>query len=124
MLVDDNREMLELMRVMLGSITDRQINCFLSAPQALAELKTAPHAFQLVITDLDMPEMNGIEFRQAIDRVAPQVPVILATGSASISEAEAREAGFSGLFRKPSSLAVLREAIAKLSLPAPFAVAT
>jgi two-component system cell cycle sensor histidine kinase/response regulator CckA len=114
MLVDDNREMLELMQVMLTSITDRQINCFLSAPQALAELQAAPDAFQLVITDLDMPEMNGIEFRQAIGRVAPELPVILATGSTTIVEAAARQLGFSGLFRKPSSLQLLRQTIEQL----------
>ena len=41
--------------------------------------------YDLVITDLEMPEANGVEVLLAVRRVDPQCPVIIITGSADIS---------------------------------------
>jgi FixJ family two-component response regulator len=108
-LVDDNRDMLEIMREMLALICGAEVVCFSSATDALKQIKRAPKTFAFVITDLEMPMMNGIEFRQALRNVAPELPVMLATGCADFSEEDALEHGFCCLLPKPSSSSMLRQ---------------
>ncbi|MGY2341766.1 PAS domain S-box protein [Pseudomonas sp. SDO5532_S415] len=52
-----------------------------SAAQALQLLKSEQH-FDLVITDMAMPQMNGAQLAQAIQIMMPNLPIILATGYA------------------------------------------
>jgi len=53
---------------------------FLHPAEALEELCSAPDAFDLVITDLSVPEMDGIEFARAVEQLRPGLPVLLHTG--------------------------------------------
>jgi PAS domain S-box-containing protein len=52
-----------------------------SAAQALQLLESEQH-FDLVITDMAMPQMNGAQLAQAIQIMMPNLPIILATGYA------------------------------------------
>src|SRR4051812_27403772 len=61
MIVDDNEDMLWLMPQMLAAITDAEICCFRNGAEALRAFERSPEAFQLVVTDFDMPGMNGME---------------------------------------------------------------
>ena len=67
-----------------------------------------------------MPEMNGIDFCHALHWLAPELKVILATGSDAITEAEARLHGFSCLLRKPSTLATISTAIEQFKAESAF----
>ena len=59
----------------------------------------------VVFTDLNMPEMNGIELCMKIRKLAPIAVVFAVTGFASLFElAECREAGFEDYFVKPVNL--------------------
>ncbi|MDW7645290.1 MAG: response regulator [Desulfuromonadales bacterium] len=62
--------------------------------QALASLQE--HAFDLVITDLKMPGMSGLEVLKTIRRLQPEVPVLIVTGYATAEMAT--EALVSGAF--------------------------
>lgn len=44
------------------------------------EVKRRPDGFDLVLSDLTMPGMTGVEFAEELSRVAPSMPVIVATG--------------------------------------------
>ncbi len=58
-----------------------------SSIEALALFKNKPDRFDLVITDLTMPNMTGDELAQELMAARPDIPVLLCTGySASIDE--------------------------------------
>ncbi len=58
---EDVRELREVARMAL-SLDGHQIECALDGQLALNRVTTAPDAFDLVITDHHMPNMNGLEF--------------------------------------------------------------
>ena len=47
---------------------------------ALARVRADPHAFDLLVTDYNMPEMNGMELAMAVTRAAPGMPIIITSG--------------------------------------------
>ena len=62
----------------------------------------------LVVMDLSMPVMNGLDAARAIKRVLPDVPVIMFSNySDKFSEEEARSAGISAMVSKTESVSVL-----------------
>ena len=62
----------------------------------------------LIILDLSMPGMNGIDAARILHRILPSVPLILFSGHSTIfREDEARSAGISALVSKDDSPCVL-----------------
>ena len=116
MLVDDNQDVLLLMREIVSRFSDADIECFNSSQAALDAFAAAPEAFELVITDLEMPGMNGIELNRRLLALAPTVKILLATGSGLVSDEVAARAGFSGLLHKPFPFAVLRRTLEAIGL--------
>jgi len=80
-----------------------------SAPDAESGLKLVNEgAFDLVITDLKLPKMSGLEFLQEVKRSDPQMPVVIMTAFGSVESAvDAMKAGASDYVLKPFSLAEL-----------------
>jgi ATP-dependent Lon protease len=77
---------------------------------ALAVL--AREDIDLVITDLKMDRMDGIELLQQINRVSPEIPVIMVTGFATVSSAvEALKKGAAHYLGKPVNLDELRKTV-------------
>jgi len=79
LLVEDE----ELLRAGVQEMLEIQGFRVISAPngqEALACLTSEP--IDLVITDLVMPQMNGIDFVQQLRQIRPDVPVIVVSGSA------------------------------------------
>ena len=71
--------------------------------------------FDLVVTDLAMPDMSGDSLAAAIKRVAPQMPIIMLTGFGDLMEAAGETpAGVDRLVPKPFTRDSLQEAMAKL----------
>lgn len=68
--------------------------------KAMEKLET--HDFRMVITDFNMPEMNGLELAVKIREQHQEIPVVLVTGDelSGIVEAAAG-AGISRIFSKP-----------------------
>ena len=61
-----------------------------------------PHAFDLVITDTNMPKLMGDKLTTEILNIRPDMPVILCTGfSKNLTEKSAREIGAKSLLNKP-----------------------
>jgi len=62
----------------------------------------------LIVTDLSMPVMNGLEGTRVLKKLMPSVPVIIFTAhSDPLVEKEAREAGVSAVVSKSEAVAVL-----------------
>jgi signal transduction histidine kinase len=80
--------------------------------EALALFRKNPGEYELVITDLTMPEMNGLEVAQQLHALRPRLPIILISGfSAPLAPETLREIGICASLEKPVSLHALAEAI-------------
>jgi PAS domain S-box-containing protein len=80
--------------------------------QALSLFELDPHAFDVVISDLSMPGMTGIDLAARLIQLRPQVPIILVTGfSGTLTPEAIRELGIRELVQKPVSPAGLAAAI-------------
>ncbi|MDA8213795.1 MAG: sigma-54 dependent transcriptional regulator [Nitrospiraceae bacterium] len=79
----------------------------------LSELNLAD--FSLIITDMKMPKMNGIEFLQEIRRKGMFVPVIVITGYGTVENAvDAMKLGATDYIMKPFSFDSLRRVIDRI----------
>jgi len=93
---------------------------FTVAKDALAAFRAAPEGFDLVLTDLSMPTLGGIEFVKEILGVRPGAAVAVLTGHADRKDVEAaRAAGVLDIVSKPGTIQqmeeVLRDLFAKRS---------
>jgi CheY-like chemotaxis protein len=116
MIVDDNEEILLLMRDIAAQFSDAEIVCFNSPHAALAAFGAAPENFELVITDFEMPGMNGVELCHRLRAILPSVKILLTTGSGLVSAETAANEGFCGLLHKPFPFASLQRALAAAGL--------
>ena len=83
--------------------------------EALRELKENPSKYQLVITDLNMPGITGIELISEIKLLGIEVPTILCTGfSDEVDERNAGSFGIRKFLLKPVSRSDLEEAVAEV----------
>lgn len=98
--IDDDQSILSLITELLkqkkiGAIT------FTNGKEALSALEKLP--FDLVITDIQLPEMNGFHFVTLFNEkyaVAP-LPVLAITGRRDVPESFYTKSGFSGILPKP-----------------------
>ncbi|MBS3757679.1 MAG: PAS domain S-box protein [Desulfobacterales bacterium] len=102
--VDDERAITDTVRQMLEhlgySVTARD-----SSERAIKDFSSRPNDFDLVITDMIMPETNGDILIQRLLEVRPELPVILCTGyNSTIDEKSAEEMGVAALLLKPLTL--------------------
>ena len=79
-----------------------------SSRTALAHFTAQPDAFDLVITDMTMPEMTGDELIRAMQSIRADIPAILMTGySKKISDMEIAGLGARAILPKPFEKGVL-----------------
>jgi CheY-like chemotaxis protein len=101
MLVEDDPQVLDLILHLVQMVSLRPVDCFLSPVAALSAFEKNPETYELVISDFDMPGMNGIQLCGCFRRISPGVKTILATGTIGLSESMAMAHGFNGLVAKP-----------------------
>ena len=78
-----------------------------SGPEGVALLESS--TFEIVITDLKMPDMDGLEVLAKCKEVQPDAEVILMTGHGTIASAvEAMQRGAFNYLLKPLDIAQLR----------------
>lgn len=111
LVVENDEQALETVATLLGAFSSAEIWTFQSAWEALEAFAAAPEPFDLVITDFDMPGMNGVDFRRHMHALAPGLKVFLITGSGVFGEEAAERSGFCGLLRKPFTLSDLKRAV-------------
>jgi PAS domain S-box-containing protein len=91
------------------------VTTFLRPREALAYFRTHAASVRLVVSDLSMPEMSGLELAREILRHDPAVPVILTSGYLRNAEAEAARAlGVREIVEKPNTPHDLLPLIARL----------
>jgi len=75
--------------------------------EGLDRVKEHTGKLRMVLLDLTMPRMNGIEFMKALREIDPFLPVLMTSGF-SESDSELADLGLSGFIQKPYSLATLK----------------
>jgi signal transduction histidine kinase/CheY-like chemotaxis protein len=80
--------------------------------EALELLAEEPEEFDLLLTDLQMPRMDGVELAARVGRLRPELPVVLSTGNRwSVPVSTARAAGIREIVDKPFRLEELAHAL-------------
>ena len=98
--VDDEKDMLALLRRIIGEDTHHELVTECDPLQALERFKNEP--FDLVISDLKMPRMDGLRLLEAVREHDPQAAVILMTAYGTIETAvEATRKGAQDFITKP-----------------------
>ena len=86
-----------------------------SSLEALELFRVQPNKFDLVITDMTMPNMTGDKLTAELMKIRPDIPVILCTGySKRISDETASEIGIKAFAYKPIVKADLAKAVRKV----------
>ena len=101
LLLEDEDIILEMEKAMLQHL-GYQVTAARDPEQALQIFSADPKAFDLVITDLTMPRMTGIEVTTQIHRIRQDISVILCTGYGNrLSEEQIEQSGLFGVIQKP-----------------------
>ena len=79
LIVDDETAIIQVLERLLTRFGYR-VTPHASPHQALQELIAHPRDFNLVLTDLTMPGMNGLEFASEIYKIRSDLPLVIATG--------------------------------------------
>jgi len=116
LVVDDDRNMLRKFK----RILEREgfaAHCVESGEAALEQIKES--TFSLMITDFNMPGLNGLELARKGLELAPQMPIIMGTGGGSPTITRlAQEIGIARVLTKPFHMTVMMKTIRDVMEPA------
>jgi PAS domain S-box-containing protein len=99
--IDDEEALAEMGSEVLTELGYRVVSKT-GSREALAQLRLDPSRFDLVITDMTMPELTGTELAREILLMKPDMPIILCTGFSHLVDAgQAKQAGIRAFAMKP-----------------------
>jgi signal transduction histidine kinase/ActR/RegA family two-component response regulator len=102
--VDDEEPLVFLATRMLKRM-GFQVEGFNDPHQALREFERDPQRWDMVITDLGMPGMSGLDLAAELLRIRPNLPLMLTSGYVRIEDAErARMIGAEDIVLKPNTI--------------------
>ena len=117
LIVDDEPALAELWATALSHLgyTTTETTNSLEARHLFA---SHPDTFDLLITDLVMPDLNGLDLARQIRAIRPDLPIIACTGySDRFSQEEMLALGIDALLQKPLEVRQLAEAVKKFLKP-------
>jgi len=115
LLVDDEPSAIEVFSAMLAK-TGYQVTGKTSSVEALAAITRDSAAFDVVISDLIMPELTGLELAAKIYQLRPDLPIILVTGYGKNLDPEIGldSYGIRDILRKPVKFDHLASTVAEV----------
>jgi len=122
LIVDDEPLILALSETMLESLGYR-VTSHSHPDTALKDFQTRSEEFGVVITDLNMPGMSGLQLVRELLDARADIPVVLMSGYVGDMEHEqATRLGFHSMLAKPFTLRALAEGVADALKPQPAKV--
>ena len=92
-----------------------KVSCFLDSQKAYDAFSQEPEAYDLVITDLTMPQMTGMVLAEKMLAIKPSLPIILFTGySDMVSASDVESMGIKAFLSKPANIMALGQKIREL----------
>ena len=111
LIIDDEQEFTE---ALAERMTNRGMDVSTSSSAIEGLQSVEEKSFDVVVLDLQMPEMDGIETLKILKKKNPELQVILLTGHATVEKGiEAMKLGAMDLLEKPADLTTLTEKIKK-----------
>ncbi|MCF8129989.1 MAG: response regulator [Deltaproteobacteria bacterium] len=111
LMVDDEVPIVRLEKQILEKLGYR-VETDTNSLEALKRFMDSPDKFDLLITDLAMPNMSGKQLAAEVKKVRPDFPVIICSGfSDLIDEEKAKELGVQGFLLKPLGRDVLARTV-------------
>jgi len=109
LVIDDEPDIRELLEITLGRM---DINTVSAATVAEAQKALQAHMFSLCLTDMKLPDGNGLEIVEYIQQHMPHLPVAVITAHGNIDTAiESMKAGAFDFISKPVDLNTLRKLV-------------
>ncbi|MBW2249817.1 MAG: PAS domain S-box protein [Deltaproteobacteria bacterium] len=112
--VDDEKSIVNI----IGQMFERlgyKVETKQNPVEALKLFQSKPDEFDLVITDMTMPQMTGVKLSEKLKDVRPEIPVIICTGHSSlIDEEKAKKLGISAYVMKPIVMSDIAKTIRKV----------
>jgi len=112
--VDDDEALVTMTKRMLGKLNYNVVG-FDSPLDALQAFAANPYGFDVVVTDLSMPKMDGPEFVTKIKEIRPETPVIMLTGYIRPEDTErTTHLGIRRLMLKPNTVQEMSVALREI----------
>jgi len=112
--LDDEDALVLLARRLLERL-GYQVSGFSSAAEALAAFEAAPDQYDLVLSDLSMPGITGIDVARRVLEIRPEIPVLLASGYVRTEDVElARHIGVREVIWKPTTINEMGELLGRV----------
>ena len=101
LIVDDEEAIVQSNQAILSSL-GYSVTGTTSSREALEKIEKKPKLFDLVLTDMTMPEMDGLTLARRIKSMNPEIPIVLCTGfSEGLTKEMCRSVGIFDLIMKP-----------------------
>lgn len=112
--VDDDKAIVDAAKRILERL-GYEVTTALNGTEALKFFKSAPHPFDVIITDMTMPDFTGVDLAKKILKIASDTSIILCTGfSTAINPQKAINLGFKDFLLKPVTKNKIAETIRKV----------
>jgi CheY-like chemotaxis protein len=119
LVIDDEPMVVGIARRALTHLGYR-VSAFSEPRAALERFEADPGGFDVVLTDLTMPELTGLDVAERVRALRPDLPVVLFTGYSGVIDPEQLSAsGIRELIAKPFLAATLAESIRRVLHPTP-----
>jgi len=100
-IVDDDNSIAQMLKMVLEKL-GYKVTALTDSLNALALFRETPDDFDLVLTDMTMPDMSGDQLAKEILKINPEIPIIICTGfNENITQEKAIAIGVKGLLMKP-----------------------
>ena len=104
LVLDDEEEIVSVFSMLMEQF-GYQAEFFSNGLEALEAVERAPTRFDLIVTDIRMPQMDGLTLARRIRAVRPDIPIIFMTGYPSDEiKRKTRELGKTVFLEKPFHL--------------------
>ncbi|SDL08993.1 Signal transduction histidine kinase [Maridesulfovibrio ferrireducens] len=113
--VEDDEDQLETTPRILESL-GYTVKALSSPAEAFKLISADPHQFDLIITDYDMPEANGLDLAKDIQNVAPAIPVLIVSGRRNFLNFASEVKNVRKVLMKPYSKNIIADAIREVLL--------
>ncbi|HPI93344.1 MAG TPA: PAS domain S-box protein [Deltaproteobacteria bacterium] len=114
LVIDDEKNIIDITRLMLERLGYR-VTTHQSSIEALDHFRKSYDDYDLIISDLTMPRMNGDKLAENMLKIRPDIPIILCTGFTDlISHDKATVGGIRDVLTKPVMLGDLAATIRRV----------
>jgi PAS domain S-box-containing protein len=113
LLVDDELPIIKMQQQRLERL-GYKTEAIAGSIEALEVFQKAPRKFDLIITDMTMPQMTGEKLARAVKRIRPDIPVILCTGFNERVQGHEEALGVDAILMKPVDKRQMAETVRAL----------